>query len=577
MDSFAAIIFLSGILIAAPQTAKQNGPSVISESLDQQLRLSAPDEETSVLISLRNTQNATSYQRYPKNKNRQLIENLKARANQDQKALRLFLEQQGVTHVRSLWINNALAIRAGPAMIRRLARFPEVESIQPDAIVRLEVGDLKSDHPGVPQRHLEAIGAPALWSLGFDGTGIVVANMDTGVDMNHPDLIGRWRGGQNSWKDVHGQYPLPYDYSGHGTATMGIMVGGNYSGTVIGAAPGAQWIAVKIFDDNGESPYSRIHEGFQWLLDPDGNPDTPDAPDIVNNSWGLSLSVNNCVTEFQRDIEILKAAGIAVIFAAGNAGPLSFTSVSPANNRGVLSIGALDEAGKVAAFSSRGPSSCNGGIFPSLTAPGVNLKTADLTGGGAIPDSYAYVSGTSYATALVSGGMTLLMQALPDRDVERLEKLIFLSSSDSGQIGPDNQYGFGVLNLKLAYDYLSNICPEDFDRDYAVDSSDLAVFAEDWLRSECIACRGDLNDDYVVALRDFRLFAEHFGRNPCPSRCIGDIDFDFNVSLSDLSILAGEWLSVQCTDCQSDINSDGSIDFEDFFQLASQFGQRLCQ
>jgi bacillopeptidase F len=102
--------------------------------------------------------------------------------------------------------------------------------------------------------------------------------MDTGVDYLHPDLADKWRGGANSWYDPNGEHATPYDANGHGTGVMGILVGGTAGGTAIGVAPGAQWIAVKLFDDTGEASESDIHLGLQWFLDPDGNPDTDDVP-----------------------------------------------------------------------------------------------------------------------------------------------------------------------------------------------------------------------------------------------------------------------------------------------------------
>src|SRR3972149_324648 len=114
--------------------------------------------------------------------------------------------------------------------------------------------------------------------------------MHTGADVSHPDLVTRWRGGSNSWFDPYGQHPMtPTDLSGHGTWTMGVIVAGDAGGTSIGVAPQASWIAVKIFDDQDSSTATAIHQGFQWLLDPDGNPATPDAPDVVNNSWSFGM------------------------------------------------------------------------------------------------------------------------------------------------------------------------------------------------------------------------------------------------------------------------------------------------
>jgi len=128
-----------------------------------------------------------------------------------------------------------------------------------------------------------------------------------------------------------------------------------------------------------------IHQGFQWLLDPDGNPGTNDIPDVVNNSWGFPNLVGQCYTEFSADIDVLKAAGIAVVFSGGNQGTLG--SVSPGDNPESFPVGAVDSSNNVAATSSRGPSACDGSFFPEVVAPGVSIRAADLTFGGVFPDS----------------------------------------------------------------------------------------------------------------------------------------------------------------------------------------------
>ena len=209
------------------------------------------------------------------------------------------------------------------------------------------------------QWNLNSIRGPELWNLGYTGAGVVVANMDTGVDANHPDLAGKWRGGSNSWYDPNGEHDTPYDADGHGTRVMGIIVGGDNGGSAIGVAPDSTWIAVKIFNDKGQASYSAVHEGFQWLLDPDGDPDTDDSPDVVNNSWGLDESLNECVTEFEADVQALRTSGIAVVFSAGNSGPYPSSSLSPANYPESFAVGAVDETMTIAPFSSRGPSACD--------------------------------------------------------------------------------------------------------------------------------------------------------------------------------------------------------------------------
>jgi bacillopeptidase F len=280
------------------------------------------------------------------------------------------------------------------------------------------------------------------------GHGVVVANMDTGVDGDHPDLRGSWRGGANSWFDPFDGSTQPYDINGHGTATMGIMVGSDSSGTYVGAAPGASWIAAKIFDDMGNTSESIIHQGFLWLLDPDGDPSTPDAPAVVNASWGTD-DVGTCDLRYQLDLAALRAANILVVFAAGNSGPAQPSSVSPADNPGSFAAGAVDRSDHVAAFSSRGPSACTGGVFPDVVAPGVNVPTTGLSLGGIA--QYTSVSGTSFAAPHVAAAAALLAGAFPGVAVSDVEQSLQSSARD---LGPNHDYGHGGLDVFAAYQAL---------------------------------------------------------------------------------------------------------------------------
>jgi len=220
-----------------------------------------------------------------------------------------------------------------------------------------------------------------------------------------------------------------------------------------------------MYDDAGSASYSVIHAGFQWLLDPDGVPGTDDAPDVINGSWGYSQLLNQCFTEFQPDIQILTALDIAVVFSGGNSGPYSFTSESPANYPESFAAGAVDETLAVAYFSSRGASACDDTIYPEVTAPGVYVKTADKTYGGVFPDAYVYATGTSFAAPHVSGAMALLLSAYPGAGVSDLETAIKTSALDLGQTGPDNSYGYGLLDVMEAYTYLAQNAPQCTDAD----------------------------------------------------------------------------------------------------------------
>lgn len=200
---------------------------------------------------------------------------------------------------------------------------------------------------------------------------------------------------------------------------------------------------------------SAVHSGFQWLLDPDDDPATDDLPDVVNNSWGFDeADVGKCEDDFRPAVQALRAAGVAVVFAAGNTGPGPATSISPANYPESFAVGAVDSALTIADFSARGPSACDGGIFPDLAAPGVDVRTTDLIFGGTSPDAYATVSGTSFAAPLVAGGMALLLSAEPELTVDRLERALIRSAVDLGSPGSDNVYGHGLVDLAAAHAFL---------------------------------------------------------------------------------------------------------------------------
>ncbi len=360
-------------------------------------------------------------------------------------------QQQGlVASFTPLWVVNGIAVTADQAVIAELAARPEVAAIQPDRTFEAPAATATTPAAvATPEANVAKINAPALWDLGFRGQGIVVASMDTGVDATHPDLAGSWRGGTNSWYDPNGEHATPTDVNGHGTWTMGAMVGGDAGGTAIGVAPGASWIAVKIFNDQGVATSTGIHQGFQWLLDPDGNPATPDAPNVVNDSW--TMSSGGCALDFQADLQNLRAAGILPVFAAGNDGPNANTSASPANNPDAFAVGSVDGTDTIAPSSSRGPSACDATTFPELVAPGVNIHTTDLYGG------YVDESGTSIAAPEAAGALALLLDAFPGLTADRQAAALTNGALDLGAPGADDTYGLGRLDVLASYQWLRSV------------------------------------------------------------------------------------------------------------------------
>jgi bacillopeptidase F len=428
----------------------------IGSDLAAVLQEATPEQRLPIIIRL--TGRATLHEFVaspPAQRREKLIRALRQKSEHSHALLRPFLQQNGADKETPLWLINGLSLTLPARAVEQLAKQPGVESITLDATLAVTQTTLGTAAPA--EWNLALIGSDQLWQQGYFGQGVVVASLDTGVDALHPDIGSKWRGGVNSWFDPSGEHATPHDVHGHGTQTMGLMVGGDAGGTSIGVAPGAQWIAAKIFNDAGVASYSGIHLAYQWLLDPDGDPAVDDAPHVVSNAWGLVNAAGSCITEFQADIDTLRAAGIAIAFSAGNSGPAAATSVSPANYAGNLSVGAVDNLQAVDMFSSRGPSACDGTIFPMLVAPGVNVHTATLTFGGLIPNAYIDVSGTSFAEAHVAGGIALLKSAQPQVSASAIEAALRDTSRDLGTAGPDNDSGHGIIDLMIAHQLLTQL------------------------------------------------------------------------------------------------------------------------
>lgn len=374
---------------------------------------------------------------------RAVIRALQAHAEASQASVRArlrALEAQGeVTSQTSLWIANAISVTASASAVRELANRSDVASVVPD-----EITVLPTSVPVEP--NIAAVHAPDVWAAGRTGQGVVVATLDTGVDLANPDLAARWRGGNNSWFDPYGQHPAgPVDLDGHGTATAGLVVGGSDGGSSYGMAPGASLIAARVFDDRGAVTTTALHQAFQWVLDPDHDPGTSDAPRVVNGSWVLGAGPS-CNLTLQPDVQALRAAGILPVFSAGNFGPTTASSSSPANYPEALSVGAVDASDVVWVYSASGPSSCGGRArgFPDLVAPGVSVRSADRFGG------YQYVTGTSVAAPHVAGAAALLAGAHPGLQVSTLETALTATAADLGPAGIDDRYGHGRLDVVAA-------------------------------------------------------------------------------------------------------------------------------
>ncbi|MBI5058404.1 S8 family serine peptidase [candidate division KSB1 bacterium] len=334
-------------------------------------------------------------------------------------------------------------------------------SIEEDAALELIAPQegRRGEHETLDSLHfaLRLMRVPDVWAMGITGAGVLVSHCDAGVSGTHPALQSSWRGNfgypwQQCWLDLAGSSTTPVAYNTHGTQTMSLICG-MAPGDTVGVAWGARWISGALSLSGAETVASAI-AAFQWLANPDGNVNTfDDVPRVCSNSWGIVPgSIPACYDVLNAAIDNLEAAGVAVVFAAGNENPVSGIRIPAdraSNMTDGFAVGAWDYAtGDVWAQSSRGPVVCSGDpalrIKPEVVAPGVNVRCA---GSGS---SYGYATGTSYSVAYSAGVLALMAEANPGLDPDSLKEILLYSAVDQGANGNDNNSGYGLIDALAA-------------------------------------------------------------------------------------------------------------------------------
>lgn len=406
-----------------------------------------------------------------------IVSELKIKADETQSSIKTYLDSEkkngNVSKYEDFWIVNGLSVTGTKAVMEKLAAMPEVESICAENIEQLTDTSSTASKSSVTsantpstenvEPNIRQISAPQAWQLGYTGTGIVVGSIDTGVQWNHPALITKYRGynasnptvpnNECNWFDAAAGQSTPYDDIGHGTHTMGTMVGSCADGTnQIGVAPGAKWITAKAFTSQGGSDTDLLEAG-QWMIAPvdsQGNTHPELAPDIINNSWGGGPGVDDW---YRQMVINWKAAGIFPEFSAGNVttsnpgGPGSVAT--PGSYPESFTTGAVDANNNLASFSLQGPSPYGGVLKPDVSAPGVNIRSS--VPGSSYDGTY---SGTSMAGPHVCGTAALILQANSSLTVDQVENIIrnTATARTDSQFpqSPNNGYGYGVINAYMA-------------------------------------------------------------------------------------------------------------------------------
>ncbi|WP_420597195.1 S8 family serine peptidase [Deinococcus sp.] len=335
-----------------------------------------------------------------------------------------------------LWLDQSIFVQLSPVQARVLATLPIVDEIFENFKVQLPKAyalSAASAPSGTPYQ-LEAIGAKQAQAAGFKGQGVRIGHLDTGIDPNSPEYKGKILNYAEFNGDGDKIQSSPHDSAQHGTHTAGLLVG-----NTVGVAPDAKLISALVLPD-GSGTFAQVIAGMQWVLDPDNNADTNDGANVVSMSLGLPGTYQ----EFVQPVKNMLKAGVVPVFAIGNFGPSAGSTGSPGNIPDVIGVGAVDQNGQVASFSSRGPVAWTGeynGTFtkPDIAAPGVAI-TSSFPGGG-----YGSLSGSSQAAPIAAGAVAVMLGAKPGTSVDAIKNALYQSASNNGQ--KNNNTGYGQINL----------------------------------------------------------------------------------------------------------------------------------
>lgn len=414
-----------------------------------------------------------------------------------------------VSGIEQYWAFNGFRCDASEEVIAQLEKRADVEYVYRDEKHKM-TPDL-TVKPATSRDnawHVDKVNAPAVWnyngSSGYNGDGVIVAVVDSGVDYNHVDIAGSmWDGGENY---PHHGYDMcnddndPMDDHCHGTHVAGIIAGQGNAGTQTGIAPGAKIMAVKVLDSSGYGSDSDLISGIHFAMN--------HGADIINLSLG-DPEVGPSAA--YRDLFVtVQEAGMIASVAAGNDGDSQYAYPVPQNiecpgncpppwlhpdqvnlisggTSGVVSVGATDSGDAHCSFSSVGPVTWSAGpnigdyndypylngdasqpglIRPDISAPGKNITSLNYQTG----TGYVEYDGTSMATPCVAGVLALLLQADPELTPAELDSIIELTAVPAGNSKKNNIVGSGRIDALAAINALFHHGPTnltaDFDGNY---------------------------------------------------------------------------------------------------------------
>lgn len=379
------------------------------------------------------------------------------------------VEASGASIVsRSRWLN-AVSVEATAATLDTLSSLPFVREIRPVATATRDIPEMQPTTPpdrveqgsrdfdyGGSYCQLWQIQVTDLHANGFDGSGVLVAMLDTGFDTDHEayrhlDIVAE-RDFINNDAETSNQEGDPSGQDSHGTSTLS-CVGAKRDGRLYGGAYEASFALAKTerVDTEIQAEEDFWVAAIEWA-------DSLGA-DIVSSSLGYidwyayeDMDGNTCVTTIAADMAA--ARGILVVNSMGNeGGNYWYYMIAPADGDSVLSVGAVDCGGTIASFSSHGPTA-DGRIKPDVMAMGVYTYVATTTD----TSSYASSHGTSFSGPLIASAAALLLQGHPDWGP--MDVITAMRSTATMSGSPDNDMGWGIAQTYDAMGAVATDVPD---------------------------------------------------------------------------------------------------------------------
>lgn len=384
-----------------------------------------------------------------------------------------------VEEIRTNWIVSVVGCAATAEVIREIASRDDVEWVSiktfPNILIEpVEIRDLTAEERGKANAWgVDKINAPDVWALGYEGQGIIVSIVDTGVNYNHLDLHNQM------WHDTDAGYHYGYDFAdddgdpmdaaGHGTHCAGSVGSNGNAGTSCGVAPQATLMAIRVgtsFSDEQD-----VWDGFEFSV--------LNGAHVISTSLGWPQSQNPVRQTWRETEENVLAAGVIHSIAAGNEGgdasisgdirtpgdcPPPWLHPDQTTTGGLtatVTVGSTTTTDALSSFSSLGYSTWKfdspwndyadtspdiGLIDPDICAPGSDIVSCDYSN----VTGYTTKSGTSMATPHIAGCMALVLQANPSLSPAQVDSILEVTSIDLGDAGKDNYFGAGRVDVYQA-------------------------------------------------------------------------------------------------------------------------------